>query len=126
MQRLTVGARCERLYREQAEARELEAIQAATDTVRREHEKANKIPLHKRSEWLKSSEYEDHKDDIEFALQTDQKLGDDQSPSRVLKIKPKRPYGIKSPILKQVANEMGISERLVQTCWDEFREFDKD
>lgn len=112
---------CERLYRDAQEAIRLDQVSRSLTAVRLEHNNAQSIPIQKRSEWIRSQEYEDHEDDVDFALQTDQKLDNDQAPSRVMKIRVKRPWGVKKGIKKTVAQEMGISERLVQTCWDEYR-----
>lgn len=121
LDRLTVGSICERLYRVAQKSSGASQISQATKAVRLEHEKARSIPIERRPEWIRSLEYEDHKDDIQFALQTDQELSDDQPPSSIMKIRVKRPWGVKKGIKENVAQEMGISERLVQTCWDEYR-----
>ena len=126
LDRVRVGSMCERLYRDAQKSASSDQIAQATKAVRLEHEKAGSVPIEKRPEWTRSLEYEDHKDDIQFALQTDQGLSDDQPPSRVMKVRLKRPWGVKKDIKKNVAQEMGISERLVQTCWDEYRKLMRD
>ena len=121
LERVRVGSLCERLYRDAYKSATTVQIAQATKAVRLEHDKARSIPIERRSAWTRSLEFEDHKDDIQFALQTDQGLSDDQPPSRFMKVRLKRPWGVKKDINKNVAREMGISERLVQTCWDEYR-----
>jgi len=117
---------CERLYRDAHKSASTVQIAQATKAVRLEHDKAGSIPIERRSAWTRSLEFEDHKDDIQFALQTDQGLSDDQPPSSIMKIRVKRPWGVKKGIKENVAQEMGISERLVQTCWDEYRKLMRD
>lgn len=112
---------CERLYRAAQKSVSKDQIEGVMKAVRLEHEIANSVPIEMRPEWTRSLEFKDHKDDIRFALQTAQKLDEGQPPSHVMKIQLKRPWGVKKGIKKAVAEEMGISERLVQTCWDEYR-----
>ena len=101
-------------------------IGRVTKAVRLEHEIARSVPIDRRTEWTRSLDFEDHKDDVQFALQTAQKLNVGEPPSSVMKIRLKRPWGVKKGIKKAVAEAMGISERLVQTCWDEYRKLKRD
>lgn len=40
-----------------------------------------------------------------------------------MRIKLKRPWGAREEIIKKVAAENSLTERLVRTCWDEYRQF---
>jgi hypothetical protein len=41
-------------------------------------------------------------------------------------IRVKRPKGHRAAIIKQAAEEFEVSERMVKTCWQEFRRFEKE
>ncbi len=54
-------------------------------------------------------------------MRLDQGLKEDSEPSRLVRIKAKRPKGIRSEIISKVAEAEGTTERMVETCWKEFR-----
>ena len=86
-------------------------------------EKANQIPLQERSGWLDKEAGQDYLDDVSFTLQTIQNLGDEIEPAKAMRIKLKRPWGASEEIIKKVAAESSLTERLVRRCWDEYRQF---
>ena len=61
--------------------------------------------------------------DVSFTLQTIQNLGDEIEPAKAMRIKLKKPWGASEEIIKKVATESSLTERLVRTCWDEYRQF---
>jgi hypothetical protein len=117
-----VGALCEELYKQHYETARQQAIENASPAAQKEYLKVNQIPINEREQWLQSIEAEYHKDDFIFALQTDQKLTDEDDPQRVLTINIKRPYGVVPEIIASVSRERDLKERYVKTCWKEFKE----
>ena len=84
IERLRVGSMCEWLYHDAQKSSVKDQIGCVTKAVRLEHEIASSVPVERRPEWTRSLEFEDHKDNIQFALQTAQKLNGDQPPSSVM------------------------------------------
>ena len=125
--RLTIGACCERLWRAAARALHQDAITEAAEHVAKEFEKLRAIPQAARAKWLKSEAYKTHVEDVEFALREQQGIDawDDKQPSRLLPVVAKRPKGLRGEIMMQLATERGVSVRLVESCWKEFRQIEK-
>ena len=121
LDRLRAGARCESLWREAFEAKLSEAIAAATENVQNEHRTAQRVPISKRKDWIKSEEGQIHIEDVEDALWLDQGLSDESRPSRLIQVKAKRPKGIWSGIFATVAEAEGIPPRMAESCLKEFR-----
>ena len=121
--RLKVGARCEAMMREKAEIVKAKTINETLSTLQELQEKANQIPLQERPGWLDKEAGQDYLDDVSFTLQTIQNLGDEIEPAKAMRIKLKRPWGAREEIIKKVAAESSLTERLVRTCWDEYRQF---
>ena len=125
--RWAIGGHCEEIWREAQRAATDEAVAKATKHFRKEMAYVDAVPLDERTAWLASCAYEDHKDNVRFALQTDQGLDDDQEPARYITVVAKRPMGLKDEIIKKVAAEesakhgIDIAPRYVKTCWSEFR-----
>ena len=124
--RRRVGEHCERLWREAYDANLAEAIDQATENVQNEHRTAQRVPIEKRKDWIKSEEGQIHVEDVEDALWLDQGLSDESRPSRLIQVKAKRPKGIWSRIFATVAEAEGISPRMAESCLKEFRQFQKE
>ncbi len=121
--RLKVGAKCEAMMREKAEIIKKKTISEALSELQELHEKANQLPIEKRSTWLATEAGEDHIDDAYFTLQSIQELDDDVDPAKTMQIKIKRPWRVRQEIIKKVAAERSLSERLVTSCWNEYKKF---
>jgi hypothetical protein len=122
-ERLKIGARCERLWREVGQAKEKAAVDAAIPTALRYLERAKGIPIGKRKKWLKSQDGRDYLGDVDSALVEDQ-YGEGakrKKPSHRLVIGYRRPKGVRKQIMDQVAAQFGITPRMVESCWKEFR-----
>jgi len=130
--KISVGARFEELWREKKLANEIAAVSAATETVAVEWSKVQAIPVSERKKWLASAAYDDHVENVEYALQQDQGLQDHETPSRIVQIKPKRLNGLRKQIIAEVATlesfERGveITPRMVETCLKEFRKLEQE
>jgi uncharacterized protein YifE (UPF0438 family) len=101
------------------------ALREINNNVSKEWTKAKNISIEKRKKWLESEEGQNYLDDVNFALQADQNLDDEEDPVRVLQINPKRPKGHRERIMKEVSQKYSISERMVETCWKKYRSFEK-
>ena len=129
LSRLAIGARCEELWRNEWKAGVKRAVTAATATVAVEWQSVNAIPVAERKRWLRPNAYDDHRDNIEFALREQQKIAasDERDPCRGIRIVPRRPKGRREAIVDQVSEEQSakrgvlVSRRLVESCWKEFR-----
>lgn len=128
MQRIAVGARCERLWGEAVRASDDAALSAATKNVRRQFAKAKLAPVHKRKSWIAATRlynyvFGDYLGDVRAALQEDQGIDlvdDNREPARWLFVKGRRPK-IGKQIKAQVAAEFGITPRMAESCWKEYR-----
>jgi len=127
LQRLRVGGHCERLWREAAEKKLQSAIAERSAAVQETYERARWVPLKDRGHWISSDAGEEYLDDVDFALREEQQITADNStpPSRLLTVHVARPKGVHDEIVAKVAQHYRISERLTQTCWDEFRRIEK-
>ena len=117
-ERLVVGVHCERLLQDEWEAAKQKAIELATPAIREEWGKARAIPVAERKKWIGSFADKDHRDNVEMAL--DEERGTTVTPIRV-----RRPKGVRKDIINQVADERGVSLRMVETCWKEYRALQK-
>ena len=125
MKCLEVGKDCERAWRELVQENVQNALRELDNNVSKEWVRARDIPIEKRKKWLESEEGQNYLEDVHFALQTDQNLDDEEDPARVLQIKPKRPIGHRKRIIKEVSQQHSISERMAETCWKNYRSFEK-
>lgn len=125
MKCLQVGMDCEKAWQELVRISVKNALKDINNNVSKEWAKAKEIPKGKRKKWLESEEGQNYLDDVHFALQTDQKLDDDEDPARALQINPKRPKGHRKRIIEEVSQRYAISERMVETCWKNYRSFEK-
>lgn len=124
LDRISVGAHCERLSRRALDARIDTEIAARTSTVSMEHDKVRDTPVGDRAKWLRSTASLDHGDNVRWALQTDQGIDvEEVDPTRMLTIPPlPRPKdGLRGEIATEVAKKWNISQRLVLECWSEYR-----
>ena len=121
--RLKVGAKCEAMQREKAETIKTKTIHETLSSLQELQERANRLPLQERPGWPEKEAGQDHIDDMSFTLQTIQNLGDEIEPTKAMRIKLKKPWGASEEIIKKVAAESSLTERLVRTCWDEYRQF---
>ena len=67
--------------------------------------------------------FRDYLDDVRSAIQEDQGVDlvdDNREPDRMVTIRFRRPWGRRHTIIKAVAGETGLSERLVRECWQKF------
>ena len=63
-------------------------------------------------------------EDLESALKEDQGLDlldEEAKAQRYLRLYPKQPKRVRATIIRQVANNHGLSERMVESCWKLFR-----
>jgi len=125
MKCLQVGMDCEQAWRELVQISIKNALREINNNVSKEWTKAKNISIEKRKKWLESEEGQNYLDDVNFALQADQNLDDEEDPVRVLQINPKRPKGHRERIMKEVSQKYSISERMVETCWKKYRSFEK-
>jgi hypothetical protein len=116
---------CEQAWRELVQISIKNALREINNNVSKEWTKAKNISIEKRKKWLESEEGQNYLDDVNFALQADQNLDDEEDPVRVLQINPKRPKGHRERIMKEVSQKYSISERMVETCWKKYRSFEK-
>lgn len=134
MERMRIGARCERLWREERHRAEESAIRKETLLVSEEWEKAQSVPVAERAAWLDSWEGEEYLEDVRAGLQVDQgfDLYDDSEPERIRTILPKRPKNLRRPIIEKIAAEESerrgarVTPRMVESCWKEFRRIQND
>lgn len=144
MERLRIGGRCEKLWRDACEESATAELATKTGEAQRQWGKAQSVPVGERRAWLegrvsvswKGQEltYEDYREDVRSALQQDQgiDLESDDEPTRVITVTPKRPKGLRKEIIWRVASEeterraIEISERKVESYWKEFRRFEKE
>ena len=125
MKCLQVGMDCEQAWLELVQISLKNALKDINNNVSKEWLKAKDIPKDKRKKWLESEEGQDYLEDVNFALQTDQNLDDEEEPTRVLQIIPKRPKGHRKRIIAEVSQRYSISERMAETCWKKYRSFEK-
>lgn len=125
MKCLQVGMDCEQAWQELVQISVKNRLRDINNSVLKEWAKAKEIPKDKRKKWLESEEGQNYIDDVHFALQTDQNLDDQEEPSRVLQIIPKRPKGHRRRIIAEVSQRYSISERMAETCWKKYRSFEK-
>ena len=80
------------------------------------------LPVHNRSEFLQSEEYQDHKAAMEQELHalhgTDAKAG---PPRRGLTICDRPPRGTRKRIIEEVAKSRGLKPKAVERMWDQYR-----
>jgi len=129
---LAIGAHCEKLLREETEAVLKQKIRDATKTVAIEWEKVNTIPVAERKAWLASNAVEDHRDNVTWALQTDQHIeDDDDEPNRVLHFTAAPPKGAVKAIQERMAVEYSaslgkpLSTDMVKRWWRKYRDFER-
>jgi hypothetical protein len=129
-ERISVGSRCERIWRIKIEDRLREVIAKETSIVRQLWEQANAVPPPDREAWLRSQDGWDYIDDVEFALREQFGISpDDPRPApRMIQLTAPRPLGTRQSIISIVAAEesaarhKSISNRLVEACWKEYRQ----
>lgn len=128
LDKLRVGARCERLWREVYRANAEAALRRQLPETRRQWRKAQDVPVPDRPAWTASPDFEDHQDDVRGGLQEDQGIdlvGDDREPARIIRAEPVRPK-VGPQIVARVASETGETERMVERCWKLFRKIERE
>jgi hypothetical protein len=93
----------------------------------------HQVPIPYRENWHSTCEAENHFDDVEGARKqmAGMDVASEESALRQLRFEAVRPYAVKSKIKADVAAwatgryGKAISERLVQSCWDDIRSFKK-
>lgn len=120
--RLTIGDRCEQLWREAWQAALQARINAPSEYLKAVA-KIQSIPLAGRRRLTP-----DQRDNIKFALREDQRrVG--RREKRLVTVTAPRPWGLRKPIIERVAREESkkcdrrITPRMVKSCWDESRIF---
>jgi hypothetical protein len=85
------------------------------------------VPVAKRRAWV-AAEHEKRArggdsffEDVEDAMRLDQGIDDDRPPSRLLRIAVRRPWGLRPRVIADVAKELGVSARIVERAWKQFR-----
>jgi hypothetical protein len=132
LERLRVGALCERLHRNERQAALSEDIREATYNVQDEFNDGiiSQIPLSKRKEFAESEIGQIFQDEVRFALALDQGLSPEEAeeahPPRQLHVSSRRPKGVRREIISAVAESLSIPEWLVDECWQDFRWYQKD
>ena len=153
MQKLNIGAQCERLRAVLIEESTSEQLARKTANVRKVWDYAQSIPVNERHDWLASDEFEGEPEDaseanyldkVRKALQLDQglvtdldddpndpdsyffDLDPDPEPSRVISISTKRLMGVRDDIKASVAAECGLTIQQVDQCWRHFTKIEED
>lgn len=130
MEKLAVGAACERLWNEELNAREEAKIRARLGPVYASLiDEQRAIPVAERAGYLDSLEAEERAEEIEEARRNIAAMEDDDydEAPRLISVVVSRPYGKRDPIIQQVAawasNRFGkrVSERQTRECWDLMR-----
>jgi len=134
LERVRIGARCERLWRAAHSEALRDLLDSKTEQARHQWRKAQEIPIHQRNRWLKSQDGEDYVEDVRGAMQEDQGIDlvdDDADPSPVISVDLKFPRGERQAIIKRVSAEMSdelgrlIGPGAVDKCWKEFRRLER-
>ena len=127
--KLRVGQDCESLFRQEEELAKKKAIDEhfSTETdIKNVWDKAHKIPIPRRSNWLKSEDGDQHISDIEEELETLRATTANISPaSRLLKIPTKPPRGSRLRIISEIAEKYSLSAKQVDNLWQEYRRFER-
>jgi hypothetical protein len=132
-ERLAIGARCESRQQEAYRIKAKTEIAGARRIVSKEWAKAKAVPVSQRKRWIDSEAGREHLEDVEYALREDQGISpdDQRDPVRLSRIEIKRPKGLSTKIICEIANRESekrkthISEHMVERCWTEFRKFEK-
>ena len=127
--KLRVGQDCESLFRQEEELAKKKAIDEhfSTETdIKNVWDKVHKIPIPRRSNWLKSEAGDQHISDIEEELETLRATTANISPaSRLLKIPTKPPHGSRLRIISEIAKKYSLSAKQVDNLWQEYRRFER-
>jgi len=127
--KLRVGQDCESLFRQAEELAKKKAIDEhfSTETdIKNVWDKVHKIPIPRRSNWLKSEAGDQHISDIEEELETLRAVSANISPaSRLLKIPTKPPRGSRLRIISEIAEKYSLSAKQVDNLWQEYRRFER-
>ena len=127
--KLRVGQDCESLFRQEEELAKKKAIDEhfSTETeIKNVWDKVHKIPIPRRSNWLKSEAGDQHISDIEEELETLRATTANISPaSRLLKIPTKPPRGSRLRIISEIAEKYSLSAKQVDNLWQEYRRFER-
>ena len=127
--KLRVGQDCESLFRQEEELAKKKAIDEhfSTETeIKNVWDKVHKIPIPRRSTWLKSEAGDQHISDIEEELETLRATTANISPaSRLLKIPTKPPRGSRLRIITEIAEKYSLSAKQVDNLWQEYRRFER-
>lgn len=139
MQKMRVGALCERILRKKDDAAVESLLAEKSDSIREIWAEANRIPIEKRSGWLESEDYKEHQEELKTALfarewgagtvdELAESLdglggGPDElpEPDRVRSIDPPRQYRQRGDIVARVAERTGLTPQQVDTAWKQFR-----
>ena len=127
--KLRVGQDCENLFRQEEELAKKKAIDEHFSTktdIKNVWDKVHKIPIPRRSNWLKSEAGDQHISDIEEELETLRATTANISPtSRLLKIPTKPPRGSRLRIISEIAEKYSLSAKQVDNLWQEYRRFER-
>lgn len=134
IQRMEIGANCEKEWKElyiaaEEKARaELPQASGIDDLIR----EINEIPVGERKSAETQLQVEDHAKDLQYLLDHQARLiSPELEGSRILpRVQPKRPYGAKKAVIASAATHftaafgVEVKPSIVKKCWDEWREIE--
>lgn len=129
IERLAIGAQCERLWQEEWSASLDRTKNDALRGLSREWKEADSVPVPERASWLGTLAGEEYLENVEFARRELLQIPDEnEEPApRLIHFNGPRPKSHRKGIMSAVAREQSllravpISVRLVEACWKEFR-----
>lgn len=122
--RFVIGGECEALWRSAIDRKAQQELARRTRTVRTQWKKAADKPIRTRRAWTHTPEFKDYLEDVRGAMQEDQRIDaveDDRDPDRLYVIRPRRPKNLREQIISEVAAQHGVTKRMVERCWKEYR-----
>lgn len=140
--RLAVGIRCRQLWTEAWQKnREVAVSHQIRHDVESLWKTAQEIPVNRRPSWTRSEAFEDHQAEVRIAIHKARgvpPIPDDihhpeyakieavyeSEPNRLVKVR--RPKGVWRGIFEKVAQEFGVSQRMVERCWKEYRALERE
>ena len=123
-----IGQACEALHRaeiQQAVEKQKEDLTNQQTELQYFWQKINSIPVHKRSLFRKSELFDDHQANIAAELDL-LAVGDAEEVPRVFHLEAKAPRGTRKRIIKQIAEQFGLSTKQVDNLWQAYRRFERE
>lgn len=126
MRRMRIGAMCERQWQAGLQVAQRAAIVSSTKEQQIDWEKARRIPIEQRRQWLRSqaADPDGYFEDLWIARRIDQGIDpkDPREPDRVVNLTADSQEGIRDEIIGLVAEHTGLTPWMVRQCWAEFIE----